>query len=477
MKKLFFLSSILICSLIIPFQLFAQEGWIYFGRSKVYPEGKMFEYSRGKSETSNIDQWLLAGKIVAERKDEYIKNGWINPAKSHPKFILPLHVKDLFTEPGYYTITAYFDHDTLLPNHLQDYTCGTLTYDLESGYNHEGTDFFLWPYPWHKMANNEVEVVAAAPGILLFKQDGNFDQQCELNSEEWNGVCILHDDGFTSWYIHMKKNSLTDKNVGEEIAQGEYLGIVGSSGSSLAPHLHFEVLDADENKIDPFFGSCNEAIGDSWWEEQLPYKEPGVNKISTNAHLPVFPDCPEEEIPNESEVFYPGDSIFLLSYFRNISWGDQVEVTIRRPNNSVFANWFWTNPYDFYAASWVYFLMFLNDENYGTWNYQLNFNGGDYYKSFELKDPQGTPYHSYQDQLKIFPVPFENMINLESANFQRNSSLIKIYNSMGQWIRNIQINPNLDSAIQVDLSNLPSGIYFIRLEFGNENLYKRIVKK
>ncbi len=457
MKKLFLLSSLLICCLIKPVYLFAQieEEFIKVQKSKIYTSGNIFEYSRGNTEISNTDQWLNVREIVAIRKQEYLNSGWINPAKSHPKFILPLHVKDVITDPGYYTITAYFDHDTLFPNHLQDYSCGTHTYDLESEYNHEGTDYFLWPFPWYKMVNDEVEVVAAAPGILLHKQDGNFDQHCDLNSEEWNGVCVLHDDGSTSWYIHMKKNSLTEKNVGEEIVQGEYLGIVGSSGSSFAPHLHFEVLDADENKIDPFFGPCNETIGDSWWEEQLPYKEPGVNKISTNAHLPVFPDCPEQEIPNESDVFYPGDSIFLLSYFRNISWNDQVEVTIRRPNNSVFANWFWNNPYDFYAASWVYFLMFIEEENYGTWNYQLSFNGITYNKNFELKDPQGIPYLSGYDHLKVFPVPFENIITLESTIFQRSGSVIKIYNNMGQCIRNFQINPNLDSAIQVDLSNLP----------------------
>ena len=39
--------------------------------------------------------------------------------------ILPFVLKDVISDPGYYTITAYFDHDTLYPDHLIDYMCGT----------------------------------------------------------------------------------------------------------------------------------------------------------------------------------------------------------------------------------------------------------------------------------------------------------------------------------------------------------------
>src|SRR5262249_22247490 len=55
--------------------------------------------------------------------------------------------------PGFeafdYHGTGYFvDHDARFPGFLQDYTCGERTYDLDTGYNHNGTDYYLWPYPW-----------------------------------------------------------------------------------------------------------------------------------------------------------------------------------------------------------------------------------------------------------------------------------------------------------------------------------------
>jgi murein DD-endopeptidase MepM/ murein hydrolase activator NlpD len=103
------------------------------------------------------------------------------------------------------------------------------------------------------MDNNEVAVIAAAPGAIVLKQDGNFDRSCGFNANPWNGVIIQHADGSRAWYVHMKKSSVTAKPVGATVASGEYLGIVGSSGSSSGPHLHFELHDAGNQVIDPYF--------------------------------------------------------------------------------------------------------------------------------------------------------------------------------------------------------------------------------
>ena len=51
----------------------------------------------------------------------------------------------------------------------------------------------------------------------------------------------MHADGSVAWYGHMKAGSLTNKAVGQTVSSGEYLGIVGSSGNSTGPHLHFGI--------------------------------------------------------------------------------------------------------------------------------------------------------------------------------------------------------------------------------------------
>ena len=128
---------------------------------------------------------------------------------------------------------------------VADCACGSRTYDLVGG-GHRGTDIFPL-FGWRKLDNEEVIVVAAAPGTIVLKQDGNQDRSCGTlsvllpNASQWNAVSLRHADGSLTWYGHLKKNSLTPKKVGDTVDEGEYLGAVGSSGFSTGPHMHFEV--------------------------------------------------------------------------------------------------------------------------------------------------------------------------------------------------------------------------------------------
>jgi murein DD-endopeptidase MepM/ murein hydrolase activator NlpD len=60
---------------------------------------------------------------------------------------------------------------------------------------------------------------------------------------EWSGgygrlVIIDHGNGIHTYYAHLSKFSVLP---GQEIRQGELVGLVGSSGRVTAPHLHYEV--------------------------------------------------------------------------------------------------------------------------------------------------------------------------------------------------------------------------------------------
>ncbi|MBK8923793.1 MAG: peptidoglycan DD-metalloendopeptidase family protein [Saprospirales bacterium] len=137
---------------------------------------------------------------------------------------------------------------------MTDYNCGARTYD-----GHQGTDIGIAPFSFYKMDHNQVEVVAAAAGVLLDKADGNFDRNCAVNSLPANYAVVQHPDGSRAFYWHLKKNSVTTKAIGQPVAAGEYLGVVGSSGSSSGPHLHFEVRSGSttSTRVDPFAGACN----------------------------------------------------------------------------------------------------------------------------------------------------------------------------------------------------------------------------
>ena len=68
----------------------------------------------------------------------------------------------------------------------------------------------------------------------------------------WNGgygrmVEIDHGDGFTTRFAHLSK---IDVDEGQNVTAGEVIGMVGSSGRSTGPHLHYEVRHNGE-AIDP----------------------------------------------------------------------------------------------------------------------------------------------------------------------------------------------------------------------------------
>ncbi len=60
-------------------------------------------------------------------------------------------------------------------------------------------------------------------------------------------VTINHDFGYKTIYAHMSR---IDVKKGQKIKRGEVLGLVGNTGTSTAPHLHYEVLQNDK-KINP----------------------------------------------------------------------------------------------------------------------------------------------------------------------------------------------------------------------------------
>src|SRR5262249_27888228 len=88
-------------------------------------------------------------------------------AQLSPDLAWPLRPRPPFNQYDYHGVSNFVDHDARYPGFVQDYSCGTRTYDQASGYNHAGTDYYLWPFPWLMMDQAQVEIVAAAPGVLI----------------------------------------------------------------------------------------------------------------------------------------------------------------------------------------------------------------------------------------------------------------------------------------------------------------------
>lgn len=167
--------------------------------------------------------------------------------------------------------TAYVDHGG------QDWHCGGITYD-----GHDGSDFGVGS--WDGMEEGR-EVVAAANGIVVDVHDGEYDR-CTGESSECSGygnyVFLRHADGRYSFYGHMSTDSIVVQ-LGEFVACGEHIGMVGSSGHSSGPHLHFEVREPDWSVVEPFQGRCG--ADSSSWVDQDAYDSTPL------ATCPSYPEC------------------------------------------------------------------------------------------------------------------------------------------------------------------------------------------
>ncbi len=79
------------------------------------------------------------------------------------------------------------------------------------------------------------EIYASAGGEVIISREGG-----------WNGgygsyIVIRHSNGTQTLYAHLSQNLV---GVGQQVAQGQVIGAMGSSGRSTGTHLHFEVRGA-----------------------------------------------------------------------------------------------------------------------------------------------------------------------------------------------------------------------------------------
>ncbi len=146
-------------------------------------------------------------------------------------------------------IQNYVDQDTT--GGYKDYRCGSLSYD-----KHTGTDIRV---PNITAMNRGVAVVAAAEGTVRGVRDNMQDVSIKSTGRDavksrecGNGVVINHPAGYETQYCHMRSGSIIVKQ-GEKVRAGQKLGLIGLSGATEFPHLHFEVRRLGR-VFDPFTG-------------------------------------------------------------------------------------------------------------------------------------------------------------------------------------------------------------------------------
>jgi hypothetical protein len=161
-------------------------------------------------------------------------------------------------------VQNYVDHDPGLD--AVDFTCGHLTYD-----GHDGTDIRL---PDYAAMRRGVPVLAAADGTVLRVRDGMADVNVKQigraalhGKDAGNAVVIDDGGGWQTAYAHLRKGSIMVK-PGQHVVAGQQLGLVGLSGNTEFPHVHFGV-QYQGKVIDPYTGAeddpaCGKAPHPMW---------------------------------------------------------------------------------------------------------------------------------------------------------------------------------------------------------------------
>jgi hypothetical protein len=233
-------------------------------------------------------------------------------------------------------IVQYVDHDP--GPGARDYMCGPMTSDGQ-----KGTDIAIRDL---EVLARGVEVRAAAAGVVDATRDGMADQSVEqighaavAGKECGNAIRIAHGDGWTTWYCHLRRGGLLVRK-GDKVAVGQPLGLVGLSGETSFPHLHFDVRHGDDI-VDPFVGlkrdrDCGSGKDPLWRADvmtELAYQP----VVLTNAGFaPSAPEMADVERGWHQQTALPATAPALVLWVEGywLAAGDRAHLTISGPDGA-----------------------------------------------------------------------------------------------------------------------------------------------
>jgi len=231
-------------------------------------------------------------------------------------------------------IVNYVD---MLPGQgVMDYMCGDATYDAPPKKQHKGTDIAIRDMAGMRLG---VPVYAAAAGRVLGQRDGVQDVGVNApvqGRECGNAVRIQHDNALVTQYCHMRKGSVL-VSVGDRVARGQTLGMVGLSGLTNFPHLHFQVERATA-LIDPFAGldrqkACGAGEKSLWDDTTLarfPYRPTAIYNAGFAAQKPDLKAL-RDGVYTDRAIPPRAPALVMWAEFFRVRGGDQIKFTIKGP--------------------------------------------------------------------------------------------------------------------------------------------------
>ena len=150
----------------------------------------------------------------------------------------------------------------------------------------------------HSYAGYGADVIAVADGTITETLDTLPEQKPPnnpdpktINLENIGGNHVIQDlgNGVFAFYAHLQPGSIKVA-VGDHVKRGQILGLLGNTGNSSAPHLHFHLMDGPS-----MLGSSG-----------IPYV---FNSFALAGQIPETPGAPEQPLDaSQSKSLFPAPS-------------------------------------------------------------------------------------------------------------------------------------------------------------------------
>ena len=113
------------------------------------------------------------------------------------------------------------------------------TMPVEMGYYSSNYGYRVDPITGRSTFHTGVDLIAP-PGTPVVAAAGGVVATVAYVAEYGNIVDVDHDNGLTSRYAHLSRSMV---RVGDVVMKGQKIALVGNTGRTTGPHLHFEVRE------------------------------------------------------------------------------------------------------------------------------------------------------------------------------------------------------------------------------------------
>ncbi|MBK6544183.1 MAG: peptidoglycan DD-metalloendopeptidase family protein [Saprospiraceae bacterium] len=330
---------------------------------------------------------------------------------------------------------------------IHDHHCGSKTYD-----GHAGTDFAIKNF---SQMDKGIEVLAAADGIVTAVVDSLFDRnKTAITGNFGNYIAIRHPNKYYSYYAHLKKNSALVK-PGDAVTSGQTLALIGSSGYSSDPHLHFELWYDSLYVVDPFKGSCGNP--GSLWNSELPYVDSfGIIDHDFCNFAPSLNEL-KERIPSQKKYTEKDDTISFWIQSYGIRKDDISTINWYTPSDELWFTFSYTHTSDLWYSYFYTYIFRPTLAIPGIWKAEYLINN----------------QQKLTDYFELSQSTSSNNINYEAAFWIENGHLhflkpmqqdgdIRIFNTLGQCIYSAKLTSHIKD-VQLPLIDLNNTMYILNV--------------